>query len=188
MTNPFDRVNVPLFVVAILGIGFGLGCALTGPHSSGQIAFLPAGPGTVFDTVEDAAIDGLAHAYLLSKADGNSGLMYGGTIRPEKAGFTYDPLVSATPENPTALRTTLRRADVARFHVYPRTAVSQVNRRNERVSRFDRVTVDRRDPVHRPLFVLTPRLSVMVYRGKALPSTSIASLRPVMSDEQLAGR
>jgi hypothetical protein len=181
--NQIKRAVVPFF----LGALFTIGCVSSGRNHVDEIAFVPHGPGAFFESIEDAAVDGLAHAYLRAQTEGNEGLMYGGKIRLEADGFTYDEVSSAKLVHPTVLRTELKKTDVARFHLYPRDPATRVNRMNERISRSDRSTVDRRDPAHRPLFVLTPRLSIIVYRGKGAPTLEIASLRPLPVRQQVAG-
>jgi hypothetical protein len=137
--------------------------------------YTPRGPGATFATLEAAVVDALAHARLEAKRTHTLHLLRGGTITRTDGGFTYGPLTVASPESPTRIEYALRPSDVARFHAYPRSSPSE-NMRNENPSRKDRSSVDDQDPLHRPVFVLTPRLLVKAYYGETQPVTLVADL------------
>jgi hypothetical protein len=183
----FYRNSTKLMLIT-LSASISISCSSFGSGDPHKIAILPQGPGGQFSTIEDAAIDGLAHAFLLARSDGNPERMYGGSIRISNRGYTYDAINAANRNTPVVLHSTLDNRDVARFHIYPRIRFAQDHRLNERISRADRRSVDRSDPNHRPLFVLTPRLSVLVYRGNRAPISKVASLRPLSIKQQLAER
>jgi hypothetical protein len=153
----------------------------------------PLGPGKVFETVEAAAIDGLAYARKVSMKSRNARLSRGGTIYSVENGYAHGRLVSARAEAPDQLRVKLGKAAVAHFHTYP-AQYGLLDRRNETHSRADRAIVDVYDSKHRPSFVLTPSLRIMVYRGEANDDAGepqdqfVASLTQPLADQMLAGR
>ena len=58
--------------------------------------------------------------------------------------------------------------DVATYIIHPRTDRREIDRRNERATERERRLVDERDPLHRPLYILTPSKKVLHYAdGKA---------------------
>ena len=67
--------------------------------------------------------------------------------------------------------------EVARFHVYPVHRDFRSNHANERLSRVDRRSVSVTDPLHRPLYVLHPSLSIRVYRGERSRRVEVTDLR-----------
>jgi hypothetical protein len=137
--------------------------------------YTPRGPGATFATVEAAVVDALAWARLDGKRTHSMHLLRGGTITRTDGGFTYETVAVASPETPTRIEYALRRDDVARFHAYPRSSPSE-NMRNENPSRHDRRSVDDQDPLHRPVFILTPRLLVKAYYGETEPVELVADL------------
>ncbi len=124
----------------------------------------PKGPGAVFASVEEAAVDGLLTAYLQSAGERDaSRRTRGGTIHPVEGGFTYGPIVVASSDVPDRVALRFKQTDVARFHTYSKPA-SVENRLMRRHTAADRARVDR-DPDRRPSYVLAARLSVWRYDG-----------------------
>lgn len=177
----FRSKNLIVSVICILG----LGCATHSGDRAG-VTYEPSGPGTIFPTIEMAAVDGLAYGYKSGLEENNAELSRGGTIVRVHGGYTYGDLVVASPLAPMQIRYKLGSRDVAHFRVYPRTTNSTQNLRNERISRTDRNIVDDRDPGHRPFFVLTPKLMVRAYRGDVVGTESIADLGASGWSESLA--
>ena len=171
-------LNVGLFLV----VGHALVAGAEDPLT-------PQGPGHTFPTVEAAAIDALAFAHLVEgQADGPR-VSRGGGGYSRNGGLTYRSLRSASPASPEALSLPLGPRAVAHFHTYPRRG-GQIDRRNERHSKADREIVDELDPKHRPSYVLTPSLRVVVYRGRHDARSSeemITRVEPVTPGTQLAG-
>jgi hypothetical protein len=150
------------------------------------IPYEPAGPGAEFATVEEAVIDALAYSHERAKETRTLDRLRGGVITRTERGFTYDRIETASVQRPTYIEYSLVSRDVARFHAYPRTNRPRDDFRNERPSRKDRRSVDRSDPLHRPVFVLTPKLLVKAYYGETEPVETVANLRVMEQDRYLA--
>lgn len=164
-----------------VGMAFvGLGCAngalrlSQGPSSIME----PAGPGTVFATIDEAAVDGLAYSYhKATQLDGGQSAL-GGTVYRVAHGYSYEvPRVVPQPD-PDRVQIVLNPRDVAHFATYPKGSLVE-NRMNESHSHHDRRNVDKLDPLHRPAFILTPSLDVKSYMGTR--SEFVASIVAVSS-------
>ena len=163
-----DRCAAVLIVILA---GWALACASTPAAPSGVEvqdlgevvrAHEPVlGPGTVFETVADAAIDGLAWCYLNSRKDDQQRVR-GGSIHPVENGYTYDTVVSAPTWRPDRVQILVKPGDVAYFIQIP----APGTRQDEHHSQVHRDNVDELDPLHRPSYLLTPRLNVQVYTGE----------------------
>lgn len=128
--------------------------------------FDPAGPGAVFTTVEAAAADALVYAYLASRAQKNSlAAVRGGPIFPTQEGFSYDEPVSSSDGAMDRLRYRLGPEDVAHYRQFPASAGPGIISGAGKLVVSDRRVVDRRDPLGRPLFYLTPKRQMKVYLG-----------------------
>jgi hypothetical protein len=139
------------------------------------------GPGTLFGSIGDAAIDALTYAYLQAQAACDPEYMRGGTIHPVDGGYySYRETHRANRGSLHQISYILKPQDVARFHLYPVNRDAAVNRINERPSRVDLRSVSAVDPLHRPLYILHPSLSIRAYRGEGSDRVDVASLhRPV---------
>ena len=169
------RSSVLALLAATALTGSGCAVSLTTfslPDPSALFAPSPAkaplvalGPGTVFPTVEEAVYDALAHAHALGTDKRVRTRVRAGTIRSVEGGFTYEDVHVADRHRPDFVRYALVRGDVAHFAVYPSVLDRRKDARAERHSMRDRQNVDRRDPLHRPHYLLTPSLRVVVYEG-----------------------
>jgi hypothetical protein len=177
--NGSSILSAGIFAMTIL---LGIGCA-QGPWQSVSFgtrapAQLEArGPGAVFASIDEAAIDALVYAYLQAVATRGTERMRGGTIHQTNAGYRYDGFHTAGPLDPGRISFSLKARDVARFLIYPRVGNHEANRANETISRADRRIVDVVDPLHRPVYVLHPSLVIRAYRGNRQPSRPLADLR-----------
>lgn len=135
------------------------------------------GPGTVFPSVEEAAVDALKYVYLQDRDTGHAGLVRGGAISLVDGGYTYGEIAVAGPWSPHQIRYTLEPWDVARFVIYPQTGNYDVDRANERPTVVDRRFVRFIDPLHRPIFILHPSLVIREYHGDAHDLLEVADLR-----------
>ena len=135
------------------------------------------GPGTVFPSVETAAVDALIYTYMQAISARDTGRMRAGTIHRMDGGFSYGEI--HVGRNLLTYRVTypLKSRDVARFHMYPRASNHRINRYNERASQADRRSVTVTDPQHRPLFILHPSLAIREYRGRDAEVVAVADLR-----------
>ncbi len=156
-----------------LGLTFlvATGCAMTPMRPT-----VSHGPGAVFESVEDAAVDALSYAFLEARAANESERSLAGTIFPVEGGFSYGALEQASRFMPNRVFYSLRPHDVAHFHTYPTHWDRRVNSQNETHSLADRRVVDTLDPLHRPSFILTPTGYVRVYRGSETEVEPIAKV------------
>jgi hypothetical protein len=140
------------------------------------------GPGAVFFSVEAAAMDAMAYVHTQRYPMGRPELIAGSITRVE-GGFSYAAPVSSNRGSALSrpfLRFRLGPDDAASFLVYSRLHDRSIDRENETPSKSAMQIVDERDPEHRPLFLLTPSLSVVRYEGKQV--RSIAQLGERRSD------
>jgi len=136
------------------------------------------GPGALFSSVEAAAIDALTYAYLQACSSCDPESMRGGTIHlVGEDRYSYGEIQRANSQSPHRISYSLKRRDVARFHLYPVKRDLEKNRLDERASRGDLHSVVAIDPLHRPLYILHPSLAVRVYRGTGSHGAHVATLR-----------
>jgi hypothetical protein len=136
------------------------------------------GPGALFESIDEAAIDALTYAYLQARSACEPEFMRGGTIHPVGDGYySYDESSRADRLSLNRVQYILEPRDVARYHLYPVSRDPAINRTNERSSRTDRRSVSVVDPLHRPLYILHPSLQIRVYRGVDPQTVEVANLR-----------
>ncbi len=178
MRNP----SIPILALMTL---LTLGCAGLPTLSSDFVAAFKTsplelearGPGSIFDSIEAAAVDALTFCYLQGRESGDDGRMRAGTIEPSGAGYTYHEIHLAKPMTQRRIEYVLAPQDVARFHVYPPHTNRDVNRISERLSTKDWRSVSVIDPLHRSLYVLHPSLAIRAYSGTVREVVEVASLR-----------
>jgi hypothetical protein len=135
------------------------------------------GPGALFTSIDAAAIDALAYAYLQARGACDPEFMRGGTIHPVGEGYySYGEIHRANRWELHRISYILKPQDIARFHLYPVNRDAAVNRINERPSRVDLRSVNAIDPLHRPLYILHPSLAVRAYRGEDPQFVEVARL------------
>lgn len=180
------RGSMALTATALMG----LGCApLTQPLAAlrpppPQLEAL--GPGTVFASIECAAVDALIHAHLQAEA-ARDGRVRAGTIHATGEGYSYDEVVVAGPLLPDQVSYAVKPRDVARFQMYPRVGNHAVDRAAERLSPADRRSVGVLDPRHRPLYILHPSLAIREYRGEDPEPVEVAHLLRPSRPQRVAG-
>jgi len=135
------------------------------------------GPGTVFPSVEAAAVDALVYAYLQARDANDLQRMRAGTIYPVEGGYTYGEVHVASGLLAYQIIYPLKPRDVARFQMYPFAIDLDTKRKNERATQADRRSVAETDPLHRPLFILHPSLVIREYRGRDQGAIAVADLR-----------
>ena len=146
------------------------------------------GPGTVFPSVEAAAVDALIYTYLQARNGQDTDRMRAGTIERSGAGYTYREIHVANPLAQRRIEYPFAPHDVARFHFYPQHTDRDVNRVSERLSPKDRRSVSVIDPLHRPLYVLHPSLVIREYRGRNYETVEVADLQHRTSETLFAGQ
>lgn len=149
------------------------------------------GPGTLFASIDAAAIDALTYAYLQAQGARDLEFMRGGTIYPVGEGsYSYGEIHRARRWILHRISYTLKPRDVARFHLYPLNRDIVVNRSNERPSRVDLRSVRTVDPLHRPLYILHPSsLTIRAYHGAEGPQfVEVARLRRPVQSPPIAGK
>jgi hypothetical protein len=145
------------------------------------------GPGTVFPSVEAAAVDALIYAYLQARDERDTKRMRAGTIYRVNAGYSYGEIHVAINLYTYQIAYPLRQRDVARFHMYPLSTDRDVRRANESATQADRRSVAVSDPLHRPLFILHPSLVIREYRGRDDAVVAVADLRRLKRVILIAG-
>ena len=151
--------RIPLL---FLTLTFAVGCASTQPHATGNPV---QGPGTLFSTIQEAAVDGLAWSMRDARRDAHTPRLRIGVVRKVEGGYTYDEPGVAPRSRPTRLEYKLGQDAVAHFQHYPTRERGHSARVFESHTAYQRSVVDEIDPLHRPSFLLTPSLRVVEYRG-----------------------
>ena len=127
-------------------------------------------PGTVFFSIEDAAMDAMAYAHT-RRSPAVGALIIVGTIQRVDGGFTYTAPATSVRHSrkwSPVVRYRLGANDVATYLIYARSDNRRTDRENERLSAEARRIVKEIDPEHRPLYQLTPSLNVLRYDGTTL--------------------
>ena len=169
--------------VVILSFVSLVGCAGMEPREHrllrSDAAHETAQPGTQFDSVEEAAVAALAHVRWTATRSESERLHVGSIVRIE-GGYTWLTAQHSGSHLRATWRPTARVAigpdHVATYVVHPRTGDRRTDRANERITRGERRLVDDVDPLHRPIFLLTPAGRIMTYSHGA-PVVEIAALR-----------
>ncbi len=162
-------------LVMIPLLALSLACA----HARGveqEFAMRPQGPGARFLTIEGAAMDALAHAHSLARLHEREGRMQGGVIRRVDGGYSYDEVSLAPARKPLRLEVTLQRDAVARFQTHPGLHQRRADLINEEPSNVDVENVLLNDPMHRPLFILTPTLEIKMISYGTSRATFVSTL------------
>lgn len=151
-------------------------------------------PDTLHPTVDDAAIAALAHLAATTRRSELHRLQVGSIVGVEGA-FSWQasgrPTTSRHDDWRPKARLSLAPDHVATFVIHPRTGDRRIDRVNERLTRGERRIVDELDPLHRPIYLLTPSGRVLIYRHGESTSEIAALCRARRSvscieDEQLA--
>ena len=181
---------------AVLLVAGSLGCAGVGapahPGTSPIDVFALAssaparGPGSLFPTIEAAALDALNWSHRGAQLR-DRGRLRVGTISLTTEGYRYSESRRSqarfASNSPVGVRYELGPDDVATYIIHPRTNRPEINQHNERPTEREKRLVDERDPHHRPLYILTPSRKVVRYaNGRSVrlvidPGLPVASLR-----------
>lgn len=96
-----------------------------------------------------------------------------GTVRRVEGGYVFTPPVrsqeSVHATSPMRVRLRLLPEDVAVYGLHPRSGQADLDRLNESISAHERRLVAERDPMHRPLYVLTPSRRILRHPEIAAP-------------------
>jgi len=163
--------------------------SIANPSELAPLQLSARGPGTRFSSIDAAAIDALTYAYLQARAACDPEYMRGGAIHPVGHGtYSYGEIHRANRWMQHRISYILKPEDVARFHLYPVNRSTAVNRINERPSRVDLRSVSTLDPLHRPLYILHPSLSIRAYRGEGPDYVEVANLQRPVRPKLFAGK
>ena len=183
-----SRRTAPTLCLAVLGTALWLMTGAASFASAGTTVACSAKehahaePGAVFETIEGAALDALAHAHHTATAR-DLGRLRIGTIHRVAGGFSYAPArrsgANVWASRGLVLRHAMGPADVASYVIHPKSGIPHIDRANERPNESQRRMVDELDSRGRPLYVLTPSLRVVRYANRA--TTRIADLSQVES-------
>jgi hypothetical protein len=168
---------VALWAASIASTGASLSLAA---ESDPRADLRAAGPGSVFHSVQAAALAALTHAHLTATPRDRQRLR-AGTIYRVADGYSYTAPQRSAASSPLmrqSVRFSLRSIDVASYLVESRSAATRSNGSNESPSENQRRIVDELDPAHRPLYVLMPSLDIVRYsQGRQLRVISSAKDR-----------
>ena len=190
----------PASTLSILGLMLvtASGCASAASHyqEAARVGRASAAdpPDTHHSTVDEAALAALAHLSATTRRSELHRLQVGSIVGVEGA-FSWQasgrPTTSRHDDWRPKARLSLAPDQVATFVIHPRTGDRRIDRVNERLTRGERRIVDELDPLHRPIYLLTPSGRVLIYRHGESTSEIAALCRPRRSvscieDEQLA--
>ncbi len=156
------RSRIGLLATLIACVGLPL---TAGASDLARVDLDAQGPGAVFDSVEEAAIDALSYAHIEETLTDRRSLRVGVIHRVEN-GYSYTAAKRSTASAPLtacSVRYRLRADDVARYIIPPHSGHARINRYNEEPTEKEKQIVDELDPAHRPLYQLTPSNNVVRY-------------------------
>lgn len=186
--HPVFNLPILLLGLTLTGLVASLACASPLPTGPNRPALTTASAGdekAVYPSI-DAAVEAAFAAAARGAGPAERDRLRIGTIRRVAGGFAWvEPAVSSSSVGamaPVHVRLRLGPEDVAIYGLHPRSGLADLDRANESVSRHERRLVDEQDPLHRPLYVLTP--SRRVVRYPALPE----SVEVVRREEKAAPR
>ena len=180
-----SRARIRFATVAlVVGLLASLASAASAGDSLCPMAETPhAEPGALFETIEAAAVDALAHAHHTARP-GDRGRLQLGTIYRVGDAYAYSAPIRSDgtvwSSRPPVLRFALRPADVASYVLHPRSGSARIDRANERPNASERRVVDVLDPQERPLFVLTPSRRVVRYGDRVITEVAARPAEPVV--------
>jgi hypothetical protein len=201
----------PVSILSILGLILvtAAGCAHAGPEQAGTAPSEEGAavdpPGTLYSTVDGAAVAALIHVVATTRRDDLDRLQVGSILAVD-GGFTWQGSASSTASRRDDWRPkaslSFTQDHVATFVIHPRTGHRSLDRANEKLTRGERRIVDELDPLHRPIYLLTPSGRIVTY-AHGERTSEIADLRtsrrntnlprlaseesPVAIDVELAG-
>lgn len=158
--------------------------------STGDVELLqvsPSGPGTVFETPEAAAVDALAYSYLATRrVIAQQRRARGGAIVQVEGGYSYAEPDVARDASASTLRYRLAPTDVAHFRHDPRPNNPHGGLTSRSLDRKTRRFVDRRDPMQRPFFFMTPERFVGLYTGADVGVQTLARVQRATDRDAVA--
>jgi hypothetical protein len=126
----------------------------------------------VYPTI-DEAIAAAFEAASRNPGAAQRGRLRFGTVRRVEGGFAFTVPVrseaSVNATSPMRVRLRLVPADVAVYGLHPRSGHADLDRLNESINAHERRLVDERDPMHRPLYVLTPSRRILRHPEPVVP-------------------
>lgn len=166
-----SNLSVLLLGLALAGLAVSLACANPNHPSAGSNRLtrleIPAPPDSAVHSTIDAAVEAAFMAARRADRPRGRDRLRIGTIRRVEGGFSWvEPRASESSVGALRLmqvRLSLRPDDVAIYGIHPISGHADFDRANEVVSRDERRLVDEHDPLHRPIYVLTPSRRVVRY-------------------------
>ena len=117
MRNPrVLGVSLAISLICPVSLGCGSLAQLVNAFRTLPPALEARGPGTLFTSIDAAAVDALTYAYLQALAAHDTERMRGGTIQRVEGGFSYAEIQVAGPRTPNRIRTVLGQGDAAGAH------------------------------------------------------------------------
>lgn len=126
-------------------------------------------------TLQGAALAALVEAWTGTVRRNHGQLRVGAILRTDGE-FTWLEPQLPKAGHVSVVRLGIHANHAATYIVHPRTGSATVDRANERITRHEKRLVDRVDPLHRPIFVLTPSGRLLSY-SHGSPVVEVASMR-----------
>jgi hypothetical protein len=167
--HPVFQIPILCLGLTLAGLAATLACASPLPNRAVRSTPLasPAGSEAAVYPSIDLAVEAALAATHEEAGPGVRDRLRIGTIRRVDGGFAWvEPVVSSSPVaamTPMQVRLRLGPEDVAIYGLHPRSGLSDLDRANERITRSERRLVDEQDPLHRPIYVLTPSRRIVRY-------------------------
>lgn len=139
-----------------------VGCSTIAPPANSAADPSGAVPDAIHASLEGAAIDALVEARRVTRAADVRRMRVGSIVAREGHFEWVEPTRAASTSHPV-VRIEIDPAHAATYIVHPRTGDAEVDRYHEGVTDREKRLVDEVDPLHRPIFVLTPRGRILAY-------------------------
>lgn len=135
-----------------------------------------------YATMDGAAFDALVRARKMTRSFETGRIQVGSIVRSQDE-FDWLPPIMSASESRSVVRFAIVENHVATYIIHPRTGIFSVDRENEQITAREMKLVDQVDPLHRPIYVLTPRGRLLTYRhGESV--VEIADLRELRRRER----
>ena len=144
-----------------------------GAHADGGERTSEAPSETVFETIDGAALDALA-ALKSDRHPATRGRFRAGRILAVPGGYVWETARTASTDSRPVVRLSSGPDHVATYLARDSQPSDTPVRLRREQERRERDLVEKRDPRHRPLFVLTGKGRILVYRGDSPPETTSA--------------
>jgi len=158
--------RIALVALGTMALGLpgcaGLGAPTPSPFASIEVAAKTTSPELRHATIDGAAMQALSAAWDGTNTQNHERLRVGLVARVDGAYRWTEPRTSEADSHPV-IRLRMGSEHVATYIVHPHTHTSRSVEANEQVTEHEKKMVDDVDPLHRPIFVLTPSGRLLRY-------------------------